>query len=92
MLDTYKQVVVNQYETVLAGLNFCIDRCPDALEIFDNRSGAEPYDVSAVICPCRRGSIAVDGVPLRGEVRVPSGESASSAFLAFSETWVAREG
>jgi len=63
-----------------------------ALEIFDNRSGSEPYDVSAVICPCRRGTIAVNGVPLRGEVRVPAGESASSAFLAFSETWVAREG
>jgi hypothetical protein len=61
-----------------------------ALEIFDNRSGPEPYDVSAVICPCRRGAISVDGVPLRGEARVPDGESASSAFLAFSETWVAR--
>ena len=62
-----------------------------ALEIFDNRSGPEPYDVSAVICPCRRGAISVSGVELRGEVRVPAGESASSAFLAFSETWVARE-
>jgi hypothetical protein len=63
-----------------------------ALEIFDNRSGAGPYDVSAVICPCWRGAISVNGVLLRGEVRVPAGESASSAFLAFSETWVAREG
>jgi hypothetical protein len=62
-----------------------------ALEIFDNRSGPEPYDVSAVICPCRHGAISVNGLPLRGEVRVPAGESASSAFLAFSETWVARE-
>ncbi|MFO7171175.1 MAG: hypothetical protein DIU80_024360 [Chloroflexota bacterium] len=61
-----------------------------ALEIFDNRSGPEPYDVSAVICPCRRGTIAVNGAALRGEVRVPAGPSASSAFLAFSETWVAR--
>jgi hypothetical protein len=61
-----------------------------ALEIFDNRSGPEPYDVSAVICPCRGGAILVDGTPLLGEVRVPAGESASSAFLAFSETWVAR--
>jgi hypothetical protein len=62
-----------------------------ALEIFDNRSGPEPYDVSAVICPCQRGTISINGVALRGEVRVPAGESASSAFLAFSETWVARE-
>lgn len=61
-----------------------------ALEIFDNRSGPEPYDVSAVICPCHHGAILVDGAPLRGDVRVPAGPSASSAFLAFSETWVAR--
>lgn len=61
-----------------------------ALEIFDNRSGPEPYDVSAVICPCRDAAIIVDGARLRGEVRVPDGPSASSAFLAFSETWVAR--
>jgi hypothetical protein len=62
-----------------------------ALEVFDNRSGPEPYDVSAVICPCQAGRISVDGAPLRGDVRVPDGPSASSAFLAFSETWVARE-
>ncbi|HEY1012434.1 MAG TPA: DinB family protein [Herpetosiphonaceae bacterium] len=31
MLDTYRQLVVNQYEAVLAGLNFCVDRCPEAL-------------------------------------------------------------
>jgi hypothetical protein len=63
-----------------------------ALELFDNRSGPEPYDVSAVICPCRRASIALDGVAIPAEVRVPDGPSASSAFLAFSETWVARTG
>jgi hypothetical protein len=63
-----------------------------ALEIFDNRSGPAPYDVSAVICPCRRGALSVNGRTLRGEVRVPDGGAASSAFLAFSETWVAREG
>jgi hypothetical protein len=61
-----------------------------ALEIFDNRSGPVPYDVSAVICPCRYGSVALDGVALNAEIRVPDGYSASSAFLAFSETWVAR--
>ena len=42
MLDTYKQVVVNQYEAVLAGLNFCIDRCPDALWN-ESGSGASPF-------------------------------------------------
>ena len=41
MLDTYKQVVVNQYEAVLAGLNFCIDRCPDAL--WNDLVGSQPF-------------------------------------------------
>jgi hypothetical protein len=61
-----------------------------ALEIFDNTSGPIPYDVSAVICPCADAAITVNGRPLAGEVRRPIGESASSAFLAFSETWAGR--
>jgi hypothetical protein len=61
-----------------------------ALELFDNTSGPDPYDVSAVICPCTQATITVNGTPVRGEVRRPDGASASSAFLAFSETWVAR--
>lgn len=59
-----------------------------AMELFYNTSGPIAYDVSAVICPCARGIIMVNGVPLPGETRVPAGDSASSAFLAFSETWV----
>ncbi len=59
-----------------------------ALELFYNTSGPIPYDVSAVICPCTRGIVLVNGTPLPGETRVPAGDSASSAFLAFSETWV----
>lgn len=59
-----------------------------ALETFYNTSGPIPYDVSAVICPCVRATITVNGAPVYGEIRVPSGPSASSAFLAFSETWV----
>jgi hypothetical protein len=59
-----------------------------ALEIFHNTSGPIPYDVSAVICSCRQGQIFLNGERIPGEVRVPDGASASSAFLAFSETWV----
>lgn len=59
-----------------------------AMELFYNTSGPIAYDLSAVICPCARGIIMVNGVPLPGETRVPAGDSASSAFLAFSETWV----
>ncbi|MCB9421712.1 MAG: hypothetical protein H6667_18070 [Ardenticatenaceae bacterium] len=62
-----------------------------ALESFDNHSGSERFDVTTVICPCRDGAIIVNGTPLIGEVRVPEGEKLSSAFLALSETWIARE-
>jgi hypothetical protein len=31
MLETYRRLIVSQYEAVLSGLNFCLDRCPDAL-------------------------------------------------------------
>jgi hypothetical protein len=31
VLETYKQLIVNQYEAVLSALNFCVDRCPDDL-------------------------------------------------------------
>jgi len=61
------------------------------LEIFYNTSGPLPYDVSAVICHCAQGSILVNGKPAAGEVHRPAGETYSSAFLAFSETWVAAE-
>lgn len=58
------------------------------LEIFYNTSGPIPYDVSAVICHCAHGAIQVNGAPSQGEVHQPAGETYSSAFLAFSETWV----
>lgn len=60
-----------------------------AFEIFHNTSGPVPYDVSAVIRSCRTAQIRYDGTILAGEVHVPDGASASSAFLAFSETWAA---
>jgi hypothetical protein len=59
------------------------------LEIFYNTSGPIPYDVSAVICHCAHGSIAVNGQLAAGEVKRIAGETYSSAFLAFSETWAA---
>ena len=62
-----------------------------ALEVFDNDSGPEHYDVSAVICPCREGTITVNGVAMEGRIRPASSGVSSSAFLAFSETWVAQE-
>lgn len=62
-----------------------------SLEYFDNHSGAERFDVTTVICPCRDGAIIVNGKPIPGEVRSPEGEKPSSTFLALSETWIARD-
>jgi hypothetical protein len=48
------------------------------------------YDLTTVICPCRQGSLAFNGVILRAVPKVegtgPGGTS--SAFVAYSETWV----
>jgi len=46
-----------------------------------------------VLCPCGQADIAVDGrrlpgQPLRSEL---DGQPHSSAFLAYSETWVQRQ-
>jgi hypothetical protein len=60
-----------------------------ALEIFYNTSGPVPYDVSAVIASCQGAQIILNDEFVEGEIHVPDGASASSAFLAFSETWAA---
>jgi hypothetical protein len=65
------------------------DMLDGSLEIFHNTSGPIPYDVSAVICHCAHGSIGVNGKQARGELKRIPGETYSSAFLAFSETWAA---
>jgi hypothetical protein len=41
MLATYRQLVINQYDAVLAGLHFCIERCPDAL--WNAEVGQQPF-------------------------------------------------
>jgi hypothetical protein len=63
------------------------------------RAAEEPYGdvtyhVSSVLRPCGQADIAVDGRrlpgrPLRSEL---DGQPHSSAFLAYSETWVQTEG
>jgi hypothetical protein len=53
-------------------------------------AGPQAFDLTTVICPCRQATITLNGAPLLGEVRTSeaSGWPASSAFLAFAETWV----
>ncbi len=48
------------------------------------------YEVSAVIVPCARASITIDGQPVAGEVRPHADVFQSSAIMAFCETWLAR--
>lgn len=51
--------------------------------------GPSSYTLATVICPCAFGSLAMNEHTLAGEARVTEGETmSSSAFLAFSETWV----
>jgi hypothetical protein len=49
-------------------------------------------DVSNVICPMAQGSIVINGVPVGGKVHSfhDGTMQRSTAFLAFSETWVRR--
>jgi len=54
-------------------------------------AGKAAYDLTTVICPCRVGRIQINGEFITGEVQTAQsaeGLLASSAFLAFAETWV----
>ena len=79
------------------------DATDGALTLFDNTSDpGQAYDVSSVICHCRDGAIHIDGTALPGRVigndelirKGGTGHEPGyrSAFLAFSETWVQRDG
>ena len=74
-----------------------------ALTFFDNASDPDrAYDVSSVICHCQDATIQIDGAELSGRVignedLIRNGGAGyepgyRSAFLAFSETWVERDG
>ncbi|MGB8983847.1 MAG: hypothetical protein WCC12_18395 [Anaerolineales bacterium] len=54
-------------------------------------AGEAVYDLTTVICPCRIGRIRINGKPIAGEVQTvqrEDGTFASTAFLAFAETWI----
>lgn len=54
-------------------------------------AGEAVYDLSTVICPCRTGRIRLNGKSITGEaqtVQREDGTFASTAFLAFAETWI----
>lgn len=64
----------------------------DALDVFHAVTrpvvGGSQWEVANVVLPCADGSMRVDGVAVSGEVHQPEGDYRSSAFLAFTETWV----
>ncbi|PKO14379.1 MAG: hypothetical protein CVU39_15200 [Chloroflexi bacterium HGW-Chloroflexi-10] len=54
-------------------------------------TGPAAFDLMTIICPCETAQVLVNGRPLDGEVRLSQtaeGVTGSSAFLAFSETWI----
>jgi hypothetical protein len=53
-------------------------------------AGPQSFDLTTVICPVTRATIAIDGRALPGEIQIGenNGYPSSSAFLAFAETWV----
>jgi len=54
-------------------------------------AGDASYDLTTVICPCRKGRIQVNDRMMEGEVqtlKADDGFFRSSAFLAFAETWI----
>ena len=50
----------------------------------------QPYDLTTVICPCAMASLRVNGERLQAMPTLSDtqGRPASSAFLAFSESWL----
>lgn len=60
--------------------------------IFERSEQETQYDVSNVICPVASARIIVNGTPLPGQVNSyhDGTMQRSSAFLAFSETWIER--
>jgi hypothetical protein len=62
----------------------------NAQDVFHTVTYPYEYEVSAVIMPCARASISVDGIRVTGEVRPHADVFQSSAIVAFCETWVAR--
>ncbi|KAB2857487.1 MAG: hypothetical protein F9K46_12895 [Anaerolineae bacterium] len=54
-------------------------------------NGETKHDVYTVICPCKTGSIVVNGQGVEGQVRSDLSDPnwpRCTAFMAFSETWV----
>jgi hypothetical protein len=58
----------------------------------DYQLGPNSWDLATVICPCANARILVQNEAVPGEPRVnrDGPQVGSSAFLAFSETWVAK--
>ena len=62
----------------------------DAQDVFYTVTYPYEYEVSAVIAPCARASITVNGLRVPGEVRPHDDVFQSSAIMAFCETWILR--
>jgi len=86
----YHRVVCNTGETVVELVWWTV--LDYQMRIADRELGGTPLGLATVICPCQNAEIRVNNRAVTGEVRVNRDASpvGSSAFLAFSETWVER--
>lgn len=54
-------------------------------------AGERSFDLQNVICPCGSGTLTINGTAINATVQTATradGSRASSAFLAFAESWV----
>ncbi len=84
----YHRVVCNTGEMVIE-LTWVEPIAHNLVQNNDYTLGPSTYTLATVICPCRQAQVMLNGTLIEGDVRVTEGDStSSSAFLAFSETWV----
>lgn len=87
----YHRVVANIGENVIE-LTWWSVLQHELIQRSDFALGPSRWDLATVICPCENATITINNRKVDGEVRVTRTDDdvKSSAFLAFSETWLER--
>lgn len=85
----YHRVVANIGDNVIE-LTWWTVLQHELIQRADFALGPSRWDLATVICPCENATIVINNRPIDGEVRVTRTDDdvKSSAFLAFSETWL----
>jgi hypothetical protein len=87
----YHRVVANNGDDVIE-LSWWSVLQHELVQRADFELGSSRYDLATVICACEHAAISINNQPVTGDVRVTRTDDdvKSSAFLAFSETWLER--